>query len=501
MACMTISGEGLTDSVRNLVESGMWREALTLLTEDIEGLGYSAALDILKGQQKLVGTTALVLEEELPEVREVYQETLHSVYVEGRLLLDGARYKVYGRVRALPELGSVERELAEYRLRAGQARYPRIQSEQATDLREYVRDLCQDIKHDQVVTVADAHGQAVFLLLERDFDELDLPIWMANAVPRDAQVMYDALSVLPQEFEAPRRATRETDDRTPVQPPEPKQGSESAPPSTPVKTASAAEEPAHDWHDAFRQSLAQDVALSHGFEGVEAFSSHLRDKVFEAAKLRGEVWDTFAYEDSQGLRRTLRYPVGLATAYALSRTPAARWAPAWAPVSPPDLKMSNDNPLHTDLWLALGHDLDGREYSTSSGANEGFSALVWHLQAEKLNYALHVLTAAGRERVSGMVVRHDDPRVLEKLERGNVILWVPHAGEEFAVLARKAAAVLCDKGGRLAHLVIVGREQGLPVVRIPDQARAPLTDTPAILDLTQGVLRYSAVWSQGDNLL
>ena len=46
------------------------------------------------------------------------------------------------------------------------------------------------------------------------------------------------------------------------------------------------------------------------------------------------------------------------------------------------------------------------------------------------------------------------------------ILVIPHAGPEYDVIARKAGLVICAAGSRMAHLAVVGREFGLPLIRI-----------------------------------
>lgn len=52
---------------------------------------------------------------------------------------------------------------------------------------------------------------------------------------------------------------------------------------------------------------------------------------------------------------------------------------------------------------------------------------------------------------------------------------MPHAGPEFELQAMKTGLVISELGGKLAHLVVVGREFGLPLIRV-DNALTKFTE-------------------------
>jgi phosphohistidine swiveling domain-containing protein len=53
----------------------------------------------------------------------------------------------------------------------------------------------------------------------------------------------------------------------------------------------------------------------------------------------------------------------------------------------------------------------------------------------------------------------------------NAVVVVPHAGIDFDLATQHAAAVVTEIGHRLCHLVVVGREAGRKIVRLPDASK------------------------------
>jgi phosphohistidine swiveling domain-containing protein len=84
---------------------------------------------------------------------------------------------------------------------------------------------------------------------------------------------------------------------------------------------------------------------------------------------------------------------------------------------------------------------------------------MFQVQKDLLDFEVQVL-ARGAE-LTGTVVHAGS----DKIDR-SCILVVPHAGVEFELQAMAAGAVICEAGGRLAHLVTVCREQDKPILRM-----------------------------------
>jgi phosphohistidine swiveling domain-containing protein len=72
------------------------------------------------------------------------------------------------------------------------------------------------------------------------------------------------------------------------------------------------------------------------------------------------------------------------------------------------------------------------------------------------------------------------------------VLVVPTAGVEYDLAAAKAGAIICEVGGPLAHLVIVSRERGRPIVRIEGAMKMYQPGMCVKLDLDKGEVRVVA---------
>jgi len=216
-----------------------------------------------------------------------------------------------------------------------------------------------------------------------------------------------------------------------------------------------------DFYTQSRKQRAISTAQSFGFDNIKDFSADIREKVMETIFERGVEWRTIQVE-FEGVVEEVKYPYELALNYALNRTYLSNFAPSWKPVSPESVKIDDDLQVHSDLWVALGNDFDGCEYVQSSKANTILKKLVSELQKESFPAGEFVtLNSAGLVNFTGRVVKHYSKDINK-----NDILVIPHAGPEFEIQARQAGLVICEVGGKLAHLVIVGREFGLPMVRI-----------------------------------
>ncbi len=53
----------------------------------------------------------------------------------------------------------------------------------------------------------------------------------------------------------------------------------------------------------------------------------------------------------------------------------------------------------------------------------------------------------------------------------NDIIVIPNASVDFELSALKAGLIICENGGKLAHLCIVGREFGIPLIRIDNATK------------------------------
>jgi hypothetical protein len=151
--------------------------------------------------------------------------------------------------------------------------------------------------------------------------------------------------------------------------------------------------------------------------------------------------------------------------------------PEWDVVSPPDFKMPFDNPYHTDWMLGAGLSLE----ETYDRDSDSLTSLVLRRASEKQmdltqewTGAEFVVLARGdsRRHFSGQPVI---ARPHDQVPAGSIAL-AKTAGPEYQLAMVSASRpdqygqpglIICETGGKLAHLALVGREHGCTVLMVP----------------------------------
>lgn len=141
---------------------------------------------------------------------------------------------------------------------------------------------------------------------------------------------------------------------------------------------------------------------------------------------------------------------------------------SWDVVSSVGAKMQNDCPYHSDWWFGMG--LTKKDYEQDDG--EIMSQLTfekWELQRKLLSHEVTVL--AGGKKVEAEVQHYDDFKEDFSKVKEDRILILPSLELKFEVAILKAVkngkgGVICESGGKAAHLSKVGREMNFPVIMI-----------------------------------
>jgi len=148
--------------------------------------------------------------------------------------------------------------------------------------------------------------------------------------------------------------------------------------------------------------------------------------------------------------------------WSLWRTDGAHLAMPWEKVCPSGMKMFNDDPFHTDFMVGAGLGLNAMDDSELS---EIIYELRFKVQKEKMNFKATVLSGSGS--VHGKIIH---PKIGDQITSEDIIV-IPAASPDYVELAMKAKATICEKGGSMAHLISVGRENNLIIVRVPDSRK------------------------------
>jgi phosphohistidine swiveling domain-containing protein len=144
--------------------------------------------------------------------------------------------------------------------------------------------------------------------------------------------------------------------------------------------------------------------------------------------------------------------------WALHRT-GKKDLPEWKRVCPSGIKMSGDDPYHTDWMIGAGIPLEAYEDREFKDAS---FQLMYQIQGETLNTNFHVLVA-GKQNAVGVTVHPRMPKY-ERCTQEHIAV-IPDAGPRWYECVRDAAGVIVENGGAMSHLAVVGIEERFLIIR------------------------------------
>lgn len=96
--------------------------------------------------------------------------------------------------------------------------------------------------------------------------------------------------------------------------------------------------------------------------------------------------------------------------------------------------------------------------------------------------------SVSRGIVRGKIRIVTDFNQVQQVEHGDIVV-VHKSQPEYAVGVMKAGGVICEEGGRLAHICIVALEMGIPcITRAMNAVELMKTKVEVILDADKGVV-------------
>jgi hypothetical protein len=415
----SVEGAFITEKAREMLLSEMPGKAWRLITMGLIGEGGAkAAQGILDGTHRLDGVDYLTLVEEDPDDPEVqrYLKDLRYIYA-GRIRINGCWYRPSGRCRPTMKAVSWADSISPLREeRAIETWNKRIGSFFAYD-GEIVR----------VVRAKDTSLKGACTVLWEPCGER--PFWWD-----EHRAEFDAL----QEFEEVRGRLDFRDRK-----------------SEDVKEASVAldaqaEKLMEDSRVASRE--ARQRAEEERWDRWEKKCVEIGKKVREQAG--DDVFELHIEEQKDAFKgdqpaRTVMVPRAPFWHWALGRTSLKDHAPPWTPVSPSGMKLQNDNEYHTDWMLGAGLDI-AKDYGYATAVTDAAMKESWRIQ-EMLSFKVGVLVDSGD--VLGVV--------------GKEILVLPNLSPQHAeaAMAPGVRGIITEAGGELAHLSVIGREQGWTIMR------------------------------------
>lgn len=185
-------------------------------------------------------------------------------------------------------------------------------------------------------------------------------------------------------------------------------------------------------------------------------------------------------DTNQYVDLSVPYRAFLCLAY--SRARLSHLMPEYSPFCPSGLKGHfMDSPYHTDAWLGAGGALDNA-YDESLILQRVFMWKLHELQMEITQFGFSILCKGSEKTVRGIV--ETDP----EYAGADKILVVKNAAPEYALAAVKCAAVICEIGSKIAHLVLVSAEEGTTVLRMDNAVNTFRQGQEIEINLQTGVI-------------
>jgi len=517
----SLEGAWFADMARDLLREGAWERALAMLTDSLQGITHEQAVAILRGRATLSGWSSKdggIEYEELPDTHELAQEMDHvHDYLYGSCFRWRDDYwKPYAVVAGL---GEPDMEFA----RTGRARTLRSSGFPDRERWRYaaLRSLfyANSVDSDLVVYVPfPSADSGTVVLCERTKMP---PTWVraaTEAPERHLQALLEAgrtwqmrgalelqSSVGKRGKQAPSRAL------------------------TPAQAVQSPKEVSAEFLARLEvvQTLEELSFLRAQFDRRFEEASHWDDtdpivgaeKAAEAKRLELCRKAISAQADAEGgwmeLKVTDREgdPIpGQAATLRVPRNPFLLWClngydfenhgkerPSWQPVCPRGMKMYGDDPHHTDWMVGAGLDPESAYEADPASYAARVQASAYLLRTRIYSewcQADFVILARGKQdRLYGEVVF---PKPGEAVPPGSIVV-IPHAGPEYqatlvsackADQSGRAGAVICEVGGRLAHLAVVGREFGHTLLLLQNAMRRLKPGTLVTLDLIERKLHW-----------
>lgn len=464
----TLTGSALMARSRDLVLSGMWREALEMLKSSLEGMSTDQALSVLKGESALSGSSATeIIFEPDPDPRD-YLNELDDKY-GGLARIDGGLYRPYmvvtdygpedapfhvqravGYVEYISERMHGDRFLEAGTIKARALHYGRNRHVDRVEVCRVLSRLDPGLERNLAVIFEPVH---------------DVPVWVMPA--KDAQAAVDKrFGSLHCDGYSRRYGTEDM-----------------AGERDEVRRKNQAKANFADMVQTFgnrdmRQVLDENLKAM-ADRSAETFDRR-RAKILEQNASLGFGLRSFDFGGDIGIREI---PEGPLRRWAIARTLGRDKAPEWTPVCPQGVKVVGDDPVHSDWVVAAGLE---NEDMTDGPLAEKQNDLMLEIQQESLGLAVNVLVA-GRASATGTVIHAKPDTPCDK----SMIAVISHAGPEYMNVARSAAAVIALKGGALSHLAVVGLEEGFLIVRDPSARQNYAEGTTVTVDAASGTVRMT----------
>lgn len=425
-----ITGEYFTENARDLALSGKWMPAINFLRESFEGFTFEDALKIVSGDYLLTGNSRennISLEKDSNSSD--YKEEIKEVYIHDLFYESGVLYK-FERLIGMREISDM---MVRYRY-VFDATYP--PEAQLESVIKYMSNL----KTEKVFRINSAQ-----YLVAKVTDINLYPLWFLKT---DYFPNYNA-------YYEYHYGIKKIQTKT-----------------MPVPTIKK-EKYSNDFYHRCNQQYIEDSAKRLGYVSTKIMSDHLRQQVLDKCAERNVTWEDISFLDENKNPVNMKVPKEIIMGY-LSRDPKD-----WEPICESNLKMDDDSGWHSDLWLAMGHDLSSDSYNQDLEKTKLFYDAIYYYRGKHIKNIgeFSILNDAKMKKFTDRIVDKDSTDI-----KDTDILVLPDAGMKYDRLARKAGMIICERGGQMSHLVMLGEKEMIPVIQMQDAISKLKSQTDITVD-------------------
>ncbi|MBY0361835.1 MAG: hypothetical protein K2X45_07995 [Phreatobacter sp.] len=187
--------------------------------------------------------------------------------------------------------------------------------------------------------------------------------------------------------------------------------------------------------------------------------------------------------------KTYRFPRAPFEHWCLRRTAGRHLAMPWEPVCSQGLKLIGDDPYHSDFLIGAGLSPD------SMLRDKAFSDAVYQMR-----FALIGRMLTGNADVlsgGGIVIGRVLHPTRDAYVPSDAIVVLPSASPVYLEVALKAAAVIVEQGGAMAHLVNVAREHEKLIVRVENARKRFPAGREVTIDAGAGTVTLAEDYDYG----
>lgn len=170
--------------------------------------------------------------------------------------------------------------------------------------------------------------------------------------------------------------------------------------------------------------------------------------------------------------------------------------PPYTPISKSGLKMGGDDPYHTDCWLGAGLELKGA-YDHDCWQYKLFMDAVWKMQYGEYNMDFNIIAKGSNTTIEGFTVNTTN---YESVPKGQRILVIPNLSVDFEQAFFACDHIICETGGKLAHLATLAREFDKAIIRVENATLQFIRKKPITIDFINGKLDYNTEYKENKKL-